>query len=61
MRDIALMYPAARACAGKLQFSDRSEAKRAMRRNASTRDDHGLEPYRCFYCGFVHLGHRRQA
>lgn len=45
------------ACIGKTRFERRKKAKQRanqIRRHTGNR----MRPYRCPYCGWIHLGHR---
>lgn len=50
-----------RSCLGKRRYVTKREAENAVIRIAKQEHDETIQRYRCRYCGFWHLGHRREA
>jgi hypothetical protein len=48
--------PEERSCRGKVRYQDRGAARRASRQLRRTLDE-AIHAYRCFHCGFFHVGH----
>lgn len=49
-----------RGCTSKARFLSRAEARSITRHGRRSAADGGLRPYRCRFCEWWHLGHRRQ-
>jgi len=47
----------AKQCKGKLRYDKKSYAKLVIRR--VTGRSSGMHAYRCAWCGFFHIGHKR--
>ena len=45
------------ACEGKRQYANSRDAKRVARRAQAQTGGRVLSPYRCEWCGWIHLGH----
>lgn len=46
------------ACKGKARYVTRKQAKSAAKKVAMHHGIKGLHPYKCEFCGCIHLGHR---
>lgn len=46
------------ACAKKVRYMNKKEAKRSARIVAAQHGIRGLKPYACEFCGQIHLGHK---
>lgn len=50
-----------RACLGKRRYGTKRAAQAVVLAIAKQDKDETIQPYKCEFCGYWHVGHRRKA